>query len=166
MTKNLDALYQEIILEHNRKPRNFREVEGADRRVEGKNPLCGDQLTLFVKFDGDRVADIGFQTPPGVGCAISKASASLMTVAVKGKTRDEAEQIFVRFRDLVTGKLDPSEVESLGSLRALGGVSRFPMRVKCASLAWHALHAALGEGSGGQVSTEAEGNGQGPEGGG
>ena len=159
MTKqNLDALYQEIILEHNRKPRNFRQVEGADRRVEGKNPLCGDQLTLFVKFDGDRVADIGFQTPPGVGCAISKASASLMTVAVKGKTREEAEALFHEFRDLVTGK---SAGESLGSLKALGGVSRFPMRVKCASLAWHALHAALGEGAA-QVSTE---TGE-PEGGG
>jgi len=158
VSKNLDALYQEIILEHNRKPRNFREVEGADRRVEGKNPLCGDQLTLFVKFDGERVADIGFQTPPGVGCAISKASASLMTVAVKGKTRAEAEELFRNFRDLVTGK---SAGESLGSLKALGGVSRFPMRVKCASLAWHALHAALGEGAA-QVSTE---TGE-PEGGG
>src|SRR5690349_17763442 len=154
MTKNLDALYQELILEHNRKPRNFRKVEGADREVEGKNPLCGDQLTLFVKFDGDRVADIGFQTPPGVGCASSKASASLMTVAVKGKTREEAEALFERFRDLVTGKLDSTGADSLGALRALGGVSRFPMRVKCASLAWHALHAALAESSAGQVSTE------------
>ena len=165
---NLDALYQEIILEHNRKPRNFREVEGADRRVEGKNPLCGDQLTLFVKFDGDRVADIGFQTPPGVGCAISKASASLMTVAVKGKTRGEAEALFTQFRDLVTGKLDlttdAAAAKSLGSLRALGGVSRFPMRVKCASLAWHALHSALGEGSAGHVSTETEGSGPGADG--
>ena len=112
------------------------------------------------------MADIGFQTPPGVGCAISKASASLMTVAVKGKTRAEAEEIFARFRDLVTGKLDAAAGESLGSLRALGGVSRFPMRVKCASLAWHALHAALGEGASGQVSTEGEGTGRGPEGGG
>jgi nitrogen fixation protein NifU and related proteins len=167
---SLDSLYQEIILEHNRKPRNFRQIEGADRTVEGKNPLCGDQLTLFVKMDGDAIADIGFQTPPGVGCAISKASASLMTAAVKGKSRGEAEQLFEQFRALVTGKLDlegdPETARSLGSLRALGGVSRFPMRVKCASLAWHALHSALGDGASGVVSTDGEGTGHGPEGGG
>ena len=137
-------------------------MEGASRTVEGKNPLCGDQLTLWVKMEGDRIADISFATPPGVGCAISKASASMMTAAVKGKTREEAEQLFQRFRDLVIGKLnvesDPALRESLGSLRAFGGVARFPMRVKCASLAWHALHAALdGQGAaGGEVSTEKE----------
>ena len=169
--KNLDALYQELILEHNRKPKNFRALENADRRVEGKNPLCGDQLTLFVKFDGDgatdHITDIGFQTPPGVGCAISKASASLMTAAVKGKTREEAEHLFEQFRDLVTGKLDLEKdadaAKSLGSLRALGGVARFPMRVKCASLAWHALHSAIAPEAASVVSTEREGDGAPPK---
>ena len=143
---NLDALYQEIILEHNRKPRNFRAMADADRVVEGRNPLCGDALTLWVKLEGERVADVSFQ---GSGCAISKASASLMTDAVKGKSRGEAEALFERFHALVTGKLnleqDPSAKATLGSLRALGGVARFPIRVKCASLAWHALRSALGE---------------------
>jgi nitrogen fixation NifU-like protein len=139
---NTDALYQEIILEHNRKPRNFREMADASRTVEGNNPLCGDKLTLWVKMDGDTVSDVSFK---GEGCAISKASASLMTAAVKGKTRGEAEALFERFHDLVTGDLPESEQAELGSLRALGGVSRFPMRVKCASLAWHALHSALSD---------------------
>jgi nitrogen fixation protein NifU and related proteins len=167
--KNLDALYQELILEHNRKPKNFRVVENADRRVEGTNPLCGDQLTLFVKFDGsgDRLEDIGFQTPPGIGCAISKASASLMTAAVKGKTRGEAEHLFEQFRNLVTGKLDlekdTAAAQSLGSLRALAGVSRFPMRVKCASLAWHALHSAIAPDAGSVVTTEREEDGAPPK---
>lgn len=142
---NLDALYQEIILEHNRRPRNFRAMEGADRVVEGRNPLCGDALTLWLKFDGDVVADASFQ---GSGCAISKASASLMTEAVKGKTRSQAEQLFEQFHELVTGKLDvetdPQAKRALGSLRALGGVAKFPVRVKCASMAWHALRSALG----------------------
>lgn len=146
---NLDALYQEVILEHNRRPRNYRVMEGADRMVESHNPLCGDALTLWIKLDGDRVADATFQ---GSGCAISRASASLMTEAVKGKTRAEAEELFTTFHDLVTGKLDvdtdASAKQRLGSLRALGGVSRFPIRVKCASMAWHALKSALGgEGS-------------------
>ena len=135
-----DALYQEIILEHNRKPRNFREMPDADRTVEGRNPLCGDALTVWMKLDGDTIADVSFK---GEGCAISKASASLMTAAVKGKTREEAEQIFERFHDLVMGKLDDTEQKSLGSLRAFSGVARFPLRVKCASLAWHAMHSAL-----------------------
>jgi nitrogen fixation protein NifU and related proteins len=148
-----EALYQELILEHNRKPRNFREMENADRTIEGRNPLCGDALTLWVKMDGDSIADVSFK---GQGCAISKASASLMTTAVKGKTRDEAEHLFERFHDLVLGTLPESEQASLGSLRALGGVSRFPLRVKCASLAWHALRAALEQGEG-EVSTEREG---------
>lgn len=140
---SLDALYQEIILEHNRKPRNFRPMEDATRTIEGRNPLCGDALTLWVKLEGDRVADASFQ---GQGCAISKASASLMTQAVKGKTRAEAEHLFQTFHELVTGRLDAeAHKEELGSLRALGGVARFPIRVKCASLAWHALHSALAE---------------------
>jgi nitrogen fixation NifU-like protein len=146
---NLDALYQEVILEHNRRPRNYGAMEGADRVVESHNPLCGDALTLWVKLDEDRVVSATFQ---GSGCAISRASASLMTEAVKGKTRSEAEELFTTFHDLVTGKLnvdgDASAKQRLGSLRALGGVSRFPIRVKCASMAWHALRSALrGEGS-------------------
>jgi nitrogen fixation protein NifU and related proteins len=141
---NLDALYQELILEHNRRPRNFRTMEGANRVIEQRNPMCGDVLTLWLKLDDDRITDVSFQ---GNGCAISRASASLMTEAVKGKTRGEAEELFARFHDLVMGKLDlekdPAAKKSLGSLRALGGVSRFPIRVKCASMAWHALHALL-----------------------
>ena len=144
---NLDALYQEIILEHNRRPRNYRVMEGADRVVEGRNPLCGDALTLWLKLEGDVVVDASFQ---GSGCAISKASASLMTEAVKGKTRAQAEALFTTFHDLVTGKLDVEAdavaKRELGSLRALGGVARFPIRVKCASMAWHALHSALANG--------------------
>src|SRR6185503_18143235 len=99
---NLEALYQEVILDHNRKPRNFRAMENADRVVDGRNPLCGDE----IKLDGDRVSDVSFHTPPGVGCAISKASASLMTTAIKGKSRGEAEALFERFHALVTGKLN------------------------------------------------------------
>jgi nitrogen fixation NifU-like protein len=151
---NAEALYQEIILEHNRKPRNFREMENADRTIEGRNPLCGDSLTLWVKLENDAIADVSFK---GQGCAISKASASLMTAAVKGKTRAEAEQLFDRFHRLVLGELPESEQGSLGSLRALGGVSRFPLRVKCASLAWHALHSALTSVDQTEVSTEREG---------
>ena len=148
-----EALYKELILEHNRKPRNFREMTDADRKIEGRNPLCGDSLTLWVKLENDAIADVSFK---GQGCAISKASASLMTAAVKGKTRAEAEDLFERFHRLVTGTLPESEHQSLGSLRALGGVSRFPLRVKCASLAWHALHTALGSNET-EVSTEREG---------
>jgi nitrogen fixation NifU-like protein len=148
-----EALYQEIILEHNRKPRNFREIDDADRKIEGRNPLCGDSLTWWVKMQGEVIADVSFR---GQGCAISKASASLMTAAVKGKTRVEAEALFERFHQLVMGQLPESEQASLGSLRALGGVSKFPLRVKCASLAWHALHSALEKGDD-AVSTEQEG---------
>jgi nitrogen fixation protein NifU and related proteins len=138
---NTDALYQEIILEHNRKPRNFREMSDADRVVQGRNPMCGDALTLWVKMgDDDRIADVSFK---GEGCAISKSSASIMTTAVKGKTRAEAVKVFEKFHDLVTGNLPESDQASLGSMRAFGGVSRFPLRVKCASLAWHALKSAL-----------------------
>jgi nitrogen fixation protein NifU and related proteins len=137
----LESLYQEIILEHNRKPRNFRVMDDANRKVEGNNPLCGDQITLWVKLDGDRVADVSFQ---GIGCAISKASASMMTAAVKNKTVAEARALAEHMHDLVTGKLDvEQEREALGSLAALSGVSKFPIRVKCASLPWHALRSAL-----------------------
>ena len=153
MSSPSEALYQELILEHNRKPRNFREMPNADRTIEGRNPLCGDSLTLWVKIDNESITDVSFK---GQGCAISKASASLMTAAVKGKSRAEAEDLFERFHQLVTGTLPESEQQSLGPLRALGGVSRFPLRVKCASLAWHALHSAL-ESNETEVSTEREG---------
>ena len=143
----LDALYAEVILDHNRSPRNWGELPNATRRIEGQNPLCGDRLTLWLDLDGDRIRDVRFV---GEGCAISKASASMMTQAVKGKTREEAEVLFEQFHALVTGRSPRAEGQgpraeepSLGSLRAFGGVSRFPVRVKCASLAWHALKGAL-----------------------
>lgn len=137
----LDALYQEIILDHNRRPRNFRELPNASCSADGKNPNCGDALTIWLQFDGDTVSDISFK---GVGCAISKASASLMTLAIKGRTRREAAEIFEKVHRLVTGlEADPATVKELGQLRALAGVSKFPMRVKCASLAWHALKSAM-----------------------
>lgn len=136
----LGALYQDLILDHNRTPRNYRLMADANRRVEGNNPLCGDRLTVWLKMEGDTIEDVAFQ---GSGCAISRASASLMTMAVKGKTRREAEALFERFHGLVTGSLAPVEAESLGKLAAFAGVSEFPVRVKCASLAWHALRAAL-----------------------
>lgn len=148
---DLDALYQSIILDHNRRPRNFRELANADRRSEGRNPLCGDELTLWLKLDGERIEDVSFM---GSGCAISKASASIMTTAVKGKTRQEASALFERFHDLVTGHASAKPDDpTLGSLAAFSGVSRFPVRVKCASLAWHALRAAL-QGDGSVTSTE------------
>ncbi len=138
----LDALYQEVILDHYRRPRNFRELPNASCSADGKNPNCGDALTIWLRFDGDIVSDVTFQ---GVGCAISKASASLMTQAVKGRTRAEAAEIFDRVHRLVTtGTVaDAEATKSLGQLRALGGVSKFPMRVKCASLAWHTLKSAM-----------------------
>jgi nitrogen fixation NifU-like protein len=141
VSAELDELYQSIILDHNRRPRNFRVMDDASTHADGMNPLCGDQLTVWLKLDGDQISDVSFQ---GSGCAISKASASLMTAAVKGKTKAEAEQLFEKFHGLVTGT-HPEHGETLGSLKALGGVSRFPLRVKCASLAWHAMHAALGQ---------------------
>lgn len=137
----LDALYQEVILDHNRRPRNFHPMEHATCSADGKNPNCGDQLTVWLKVEGDRVSDISFQ---GMGCAISKASASMMTEAVKGKSPADAVRLYEKLHRLVTGE-DPAlaKDKELGSLRALGGVSRFPMRVKCASLSWHAMKAAL-----------------------
>jgi nitrogen fixation protein NifU and related proteins len=150
---DLSELYQQVILDHNRKPRNFKVLEGATRRQEGYNPLCGDQLTLYLEMDGDTIKDVAFQ---GSGCAISKASASMMTVALKGKTKDEAETLFNEFHRLVKGELDPdAEPHRLGRLTIFQGVREFPARVKCASLSWHTAHAALA-GGGGTVSTEAE----------
>jgi nitrogen fixation protein NifU and related proteins len=140
MMANLGQLYQDLILDHNRSPRNYRVLENANRRVEGNNPLCGDRLVVSLRMDGDRIEDAAFQ---GSGCAISRASASLMTAAVKGKTRSEAEELFGRFHRLVTGTLDPEQAPSLGKLAAFAGVAEFPVRIKCASLSWHALRAAL-----------------------
>jgi nitrogen fixation NifU-like protein len=147
----LASLYQEVILDHNRKPRNLRSMEAATHQAQGYNPLCGDKVRLFVKMDGDRISDASFQ---GSGCAISTASVSILTEAVKGRTRAEVEALFDRFHDLVTGKIPASEAGAgLGKLAVFSGVSEFPVRVKCASLAWHTLKSALG---GGQevVSTE------------
>jgi nitrogen fixation NifU-like protein len=137
---SLDGLYQDMILDHNRAPLNFRRMEDANRRAEGNNPLCGDRLTVWLRVEDGRIQDAAFQ---GSGCAISKASASLMTAAVKGKSQAEAEVLFERFRGLVTGKLDQKDTETLGKLAVFSGLSEFPIRVKCASLSWHALKAAL-----------------------
>ena len=137
---SLSALYQDLILDHNRAPQNFRPMEDANRRVEGVNPLCGDRLTVWLRVEDGVIKDATFL---GSGCAISKASASLMTSAVKGKTREEAEALFDRFRRLVSGSMEQAEAESLGKLVVFSGLSEFPIRVKCASLSWHALKAAL-----------------------
>lgn len=136
---DLQELYQSVILDHNRKPRNFGELPGANREADGKNPLCGDEVHVALVLDGDTITDVKFT---GHGCAISKASASLMTATVKGKTRTEAEALFERFHTLVLGK-DADGGKELGQLVVFSGVSRFPVRVKCASLAWHTLKAAL-----------------------
>jgi nitrogen fixation NifU-like protein len=138
---DLSELYQQVILDHNKKPRNFKVIEAADRQQEGYNPLCGDQLVLYLKLNGDVIEDVGFQ---GSGCAISKASASMMTTAIKGKTKAEADTLFNEFHHMVKGELDPETEENhLGRLKILSGVREFPARVKCASLSWHTLHAAL-----------------------
>lgn len=149
---DLRELYQQVILDHNKNPRNFREIAGASKKVEGYNPLCGDHYTIFLQFDGDTIADVSFT---GSGCAISKASASVMSSTVKGKSRDEAARLFDVFHRLVTG--DPSGVDAveLERLAAFSGVSEFPARVKCATLAWHTLNAALkDEGDVESVTTE------------
>ncbi|MEO6056338.1 MAG: Fe-S cluster assembly sulfur transfer protein SufU [Gemmatimonadales bacterium] len=138
----LSELYQNVILEHNRSPRNYRVMADADGQADGHNPLCGDELTVWVRMDGEVIGDVSFQ---GAGCAISKASASLMTSAVKGKSRREAEALFERFHRLVTGTLPAEESGTLGKLAVFSGVSEFPVRVKCASLSWHTLRAALAE---------------------
>jgi nitrogen fixation NifU-like protein len=148
---DLRALYQEVILDHSKRPHNHRAMADATRAAQGYNPLCGDKISLFVKLDGTRIADVSFQ---GSGCAISTASASILTETLKGKTLAEAEALFQTFHNLVTGKT-PSEGSSqeLGKLAVFSGVSQFPVRVKCATLAWHTLRSAL---AGGQepVSTE------------
>ena len=139
----LNELYQQIILDHNKTPKNFREMEDANRKAEGYNPLCGDKVTIYLKIEAGTIKDISFQ---GSGCAISTASASLMTEILKGKTESETKDLFDAFHGLVTGETVESDpIEKLGKLAALQGVSEFPVRVKCATLVWHTLQAALQE---------------------
>lgn len=145
---DLTDLYQEVILDHNRKPRNFGELSGANRTAQGDNPLCGDQLQVQLRVQGDRIESVAFE---GHGCAISTASASLMTEAVKGRSVEEAEALFRKMHQMLTEDGLPDE--ELGKLQALMGVREYPMRVKCATLAWHTLHTALTE-PGSTVSTE------------
>jgi len=142
MNSELGELYQEILLDHNRHPRNFAAMAGASHRVEADNPLCGDRLQLYVKLEADRIADISFQ---GTGCAISIASASMLTERLKGAPLQEAETMFETVHDLLTREPPPDVAADLGELAALAGVRRYPMRVKCATLSWHALKAVLGE---------------------
>ena len=137
----LSELYQQVILDHNKKPRNFRKLENANRAAEGFNPLCGDQLHVYIQLENDQLKDISFE---GSGCAIWKASASMMTQAVKGKSKEEAEILFDEFHRMVTGKLDQETEENhLGRLTIFAGVRDFPVRVKCATLSWHTMKAAL-----------------------
>ena len=145
---NLSDLYQEVILDHNRRPRNFRAIAAPTHQADGHNPLCGDRLSLYVQVADGTIADVAFE---GAGCAISKASASLMTDAVKGQSVAAAQELFERFHRMVTTPPD-QPVESLGKLAVFAGVREFPVRVKCASLAWHTLKAALDRG--GRISTE------------
>jgi nitrogen fixation NifU-like protein len=147
---DLAELYQQTILDHGRNPRNHREIADPDLRAEGHNPLCGDRITVFVRLEGDRIADLGFQ---GSGCAISTASASLMSEALRGARIEEVEQRFAAFHDMVTGKAEGQEREELGKLVVFSGVCRFPVRIKCATLPWHTLRAAI-ERRVAQVSTE------------
>jgi nitrogen fixation NifU-like protein len=138
---DLRDLYQEVILDHNRKPRNFGPLAGADHTAEGSNPLCGDRVKVSLKMEGDVLQEIAFE---GAGCAISTASASLMTEALAGKTTAEARALFAQFHEMLTAG-DPGDAETLGKLAVFSGVREFPMRVKCATLAWHTLKAALEE---------------------
>ena len=146
----LTDLYQEVILDHNRRPRNFRALDEPSRTQEGYNPLCGDRLTLYVKLAGDIIEDVTFQ---GTGCAISKASASLMTDALKGKTIVAAREMFDQFHEMVTSSPDMPAAD-LGKLSVLAGVREYPTRIKCASLAWHTLKAAVSDDKAGPISTE------------
>ena len=136
----LSDLYQEILLEHNSKPRNFRKVEDPSATAEGYNPLCGDQITLYLKVVDDTVEDVGFQ---GVGCAISRASASMMTQSIKGRSLDEAQGIFEAFHSMITHPLEEPDYDTLGDLETLSGVNEYPTRIKCAILAWHTMRSAL-----------------------
>ena len=146
----LSELYQQVILDHNKKPRNFRKLENANHTAAGYNPLCGDQLTIYLDLEDGLVKEVAFE---GSGCAISKASASMMTQAVKGKSKEQAENLFQEFHSMVTGELnEETEDNNLGNLKIFAGVREFPVRVKCATLPWHTLHAALNKQD--QVSTE------------
>lgn len=148
---DLSSLYQEVILDHSKRPRNFHAIENADHHANGFNPLCGDKVTIYLHLDGDRIEDISFQ---GSGCAISTASASILTETLKGKTRKEAQALFEAFHKLVTGRpADSNGGPPLGKLAVFSGVSEFPVRVKCASLAWHTLRSAL-DNSAAMASTE------------
>ncbi|HEX9160524.1 MAG TPA: SUF system NifU family Fe-S cluster assembly protein [Thermoanaerobaculia bacterium] len=150
MMTDLRELYQQVILDHNKNPRNFRELSNATSRVDGYNPLCGDHYTVFLQLDGDTIKDVSFT---GSGCAISKASASVMSSTVKGKSKEDAERLFDTFHKLVTGDSSGLDAADLGRLAAFSGVSEFPARVKCATLAWHTLRTAL-EGQKDTVTTE------------
>jgi nitrogen fixation NifU-like protein len=137
----LSELYQQVILDHNKKPRNFRKLESANHSAEGYNPLCGDHLTVYLKLENNAVKDVTFE---GSGCAISKAAASMMTQAVKGKSKQDAEELFSEFHRMVTGEeYQSGAVDRLGNLKIFEGVREFPVRVKCATLPWHTMHAAL-----------------------
>jgi nitrogen fixation NifU-like protein len=142
---DLQELYQSIILDHNRRPKNYGALDGANHRAEGRNPDCGDEVKVELAMTGDRIDDVRFTS---AGCAVSRAAASIMTQTVKGKTRAEVDRLFATFHELVTGKLKPSaqEARGLGELAAFSGVARFPIRVKCASMPWHTLQAALRDG--------------------
>ncbi len=140
MSSELRELYQQVILDHNKSPRNFKKMKDASHFAEGFNPLCGDHIDIYVKLEDGKIADVSFQ---GQGCAISKSSASIMTSIVKGMPLAEAEKLFEKFHDLVTGKINAADVEDMGKLAVFEGVQEFPARVKCASLAWHTLHSAL-----------------------
>ncbi len=135
---DLQELYQEVMMDHNRRPRNFKELEDANRTADGYNPLCGDQITLYLEVEDDKIKDVGFQ---GAGCAISKASASMMTEAIKELSLEEAEKIFDEFRHMLTN--EDYDADSLGDLEILSGVSQYPARIKCATLSWHTLRSAL-----------------------
>lgn len=140
---DLSELYQEVIIDHNKNPRNFKKLEDANRTAEGYNPLCGDQVTVYLKMEGDVIKEISFE---GSGCAISKASASMMTASLKGKTKTEAAALFDRVHRMLTRKPETGvDAQELGKLAVLSGVCQFPARVKCASLSWHTLQAALKE---------------------
>lgn len=148
---DLQELYQDMIRDHSRAPRNYRKMDSANHEAEGYNPLCGDQVTIYVQLDGDTIRDVSFQ---GAGCAISTASASMMTGALKGKTMDQANQLFGTFHEMLTGgRAEDANPEELGKLAVFSGVCKFPVRVKCATLAWHTFQAAV-KGEAEPVSTE------------
>lgn len=139
---DLQELYQSIILDHNRRPKNYGALEGANHRAEGRNPDCGDEVVVELLVSEDRIDDVRFTS---AGCAVSRASASIMTQSIKGKSRSDVDRLFTQFHELVTGRLRPTEPEAraMGELAAFSGVARFPIRVKCASMPWHTLQAAL-----------------------